>query len=72
MSTNRYEVCFGNTNTCQCPDHTYWNGSVCALQLFENETGEQLNSCRPDFNLSSLTDCYRPFPKCAQTPFNGK
>ncbi len=65
---NRYEVCSTNTNTCQCPDHTYWNGSVCALQLFENETCGQVNSCRSDLNLSCLTDCYgSSSPKCLQS-----
>jgi hypothetical protein len=37
---------------------------VCALQLFENETCGQLNSCRSDFDLSCLTDCYGFSPKC--------
>jgi hypothetical protein len=63
---NRYEVCSTNTSTCQCPDHTYWNGSVCALQLFENETCGQANSCRSDLNLSCLTDCYGNSPQCLQ------
>jgi hypothetical protein len=37
---------------------------VCALQLFENETCGQVDSCRSDFNLSCLTDCYGNFPQC--------
>ncbi|CAF3172466.1 unnamed protein product [Rotaria socialis] len=37
---NRYEVCSAETNLCQYPVHTYWNGSLCALQLFENGTCE--------------------------------
>jgi hypothetical protein len=65
---NRYEVCSINTSTCQCPVHTYWNGLVCALQLFENETCGQVNSCRSDLNLSCLTDCYgSSAPKCLQS-----
>jgi hypothetical protein len=70
---NRYEVCSTNTSTCQCPSHTYWNGSVCALQLFENEICGQLNSCRSDLNLSCLTDCYGSFSsKCLQTVLYSK
>jgi len=55
---NRYETCCTNTSTCQCPGHTYWDGSVCALQLFENAICGQSNACRSDFNLSCLSDCY--------------
>jgi hypothetical protein len=69
---NRYEVCSTNTSTCQCPDHTYWNGSVCALQLFENETCGQVDSCRSDFNLSCLTDCYGDSPQCLQSMIYSK
>jgi hypothetical protein len=69
---DRYEVCSTNTSTCQCPDHTYWNGSVCALQLFENETCGQVNSCRSDLNLSCLTDCYGNSPQCLQSVIYSK
>jgi hypothetical protein len=69
---NRYETCSINASTCQCPGHTYWNGSVCALQLFENETCGQLNSCRSDLNLTCTTDCYGYFPKCLASVFDSK
>jgi len=61
---NRYETCCTNTSTCQCPGHTYWNGSVCALQLFVNATCGQSNACRSDLNLSCLSDCYGYSSKC--------
>ena len=37
---NRYELCYSNTSICQCPLRTYWNGSMCLLQLIENIEGE--------------------------------
>jgi hypothetical protein len=64
---DRYEICSSNTSTCQCPDHTYWNGLVCALQLFENETCGQLDSCRSDLNLTCLPNCYGSFTNCVSS-----
>ena len=61
---SRYEVCSTNTNTCQCPSHTYWDGSVCALQLFDNATCAQGDSCRSDLNLTCGTECYGQFTRC--------
>jgi hypothetical protein len=69
---NRYVVCSINTSTCQCPQHTYWNGSVCTLQLFENDTCEQWDSCRSDLNLTCTPDCYGYSPTCIPTVFDGK
>ncbi len=69
---SRYETCSSNTSTCQCPSHTYWNGSICALQLFGNDTCEQLNSCRSDLNLSCLTDCYGNSPTCVSSAIYSK
>jgi hypothetical protein len=69
---NRYETCSINASTCQCSGHTYWNGLVCALQLFENETCGQLNSCRSDLNLSCLSDCYGQFSKCSPLIIDSK
>lgn len=48
---DRYQYCSPNDNTCQCRPHTYWNGSVCLLQLFENDTCFQTDTCRSDLNL---------------------
>lgn len=68
----RYEVCVSNTSTCHCPTHTYWNGEICALQLFINDTCEQLDACRSDLNLTCSTDCAGNFVKCSNTVFNCK
>ena len=61
---NRYEICVTNTSTCQCPSHTYWDGSICALQLFGNDQCNFIDSCRSDLDLICLTDCYGVVPKC--------
>ncbi|CAM4868011.1 unnamed protein product [Rotaria socialis] len=55
---NRYQLCSLSTNTCQCPAKTYSNGSMCALQLFQNMTCNQIDVCRIDLNLSYAIDCY--------------
>ena len=60
----RYEVCSANTSTCQCPTHTYWNGPVCALQLFQNDACERSYACRLDLNLTCTADCYGESAKC--------
>jgi len=69
---DRYETCSTTTNTCQCPNHTYWNGSICALQLFANETCVLGNTCRSDLNLTCTPDCYGCSPKCLATVFDSK
>ena len=69
---NRYSTCSTNTSRCQCPDHSYWNGSICTLQRYENETCDQPNGCRSDFNLTCLTDCYGYFPKCLSSSVYSK
>lgn len=61
---NRYEVCSANTNKCLCQGNTYWNGSVCTLQLFQNDTCDKRDACRFDLNLTCTTDCYGYYPKC--------
>ena len=68
----RYEVCSSNTSTCQCPMYSYWNGSLCALQLFENDTCSQWNSCRIDLNLTCpIPDC-DGVSKCTRRLSNSK
>jgi hypothetical protein len=62
---SRYEICSADTNTCQCRPHTFWNGSICSLQLFENDTCSQIDSCRADLNLTCATDSYGQFTQCA-------
>jgi hypothetical protein len=79
---DRYVVCSkntgscqwsSNTSSCQCPPNTYWNGSVCALQLFENDTCGQSDTCRSDANLTCISaNCYVEFAKCLPSPFIGK
>ena len=49
---SRYEICSPSSSTCQCPSHTFWNGSVCLLQLFVNASCSQTNDCRTDLNLT--------------------
>jgi hypothetical protein len=49
---NRYVYCPVNISTCQCRPHTFWNNSVCSLQLFENDTCSQIDACRADLNLT--------------------
>ena len=62
---NRYQVCSINTNLCQCPPNTYWNGFVCALQLFLNDSCGPLDVCRSDLNLTCTgTNCYGETGKC--------
>ena len=64
---NRYQVCSTNTTTCQCPDHFYWNGSVCALQLLQDESCLQSDMCRSDLNLTCASYCYGYLPVCSQS-----
>ena len=53
---DRYEYCSINGSTCQCRPHTFWNGSICLLQLFENDTCSQIDACRSDLNLTCATE----------------
>jgi hypothetical protein len=62
---SRYEICLTSTNTCQCRPHTFLNGSICSLQLFENDTCYRIDSCRADLNLTCATDCYGQFIHCS-------
>ncbi|CAF4158532.1 unnamed protein product, partial [Rotaria magnacalcarata] len=61
---NRYQTCSSTTNTCQCPGNSYWNGSMCPLQLFENATCSQPDACRSDRNLSCIINSYDGFTQC--------
>jgi hypothetical protein len=63
----RYGFCSMNTSTCRCPKHTYWNGLICALQLFDNDTCAQIDACRSNFNLTCSANMYGEFQKCAQS-----
>ncbi|CAF4129664.1 unnamed protein product [Rotaria magnacalcarata] len=61
---NRYQTCSSTTNTCQCPGNSYWNGSMCPLQLFENAACSQIDACRSDLNLSCIINSYGGFTQC--------
>jgi len=62
---DRYEICSTNTNTCQCRRHTYWNGSICSLQLFDNDSCSQIDACRADLNLTCAADSCGQFTICS-------
>ncbi|CAF4708923.1 unnamed protein product, partial [Rotaria socialis] len=61
---NRYQTCSLTTNTCQCPGNSYWNGSMCPLQLFANAACSQIDACRSDLNLSCIINSYGEFTQC--------
>ncbi|CAM4896368.1 unnamed protein product [Rotaria socialis] len=61
---NRYQTCSSTTNTCQCPGNSYWNGSMCPLQLFENANCSQIDACRSDLNLGCIINSYGGFTQC--------
>ena len=69
---NRYEVCSVQTSTCQCPKDTYWNGCICALQLFINDTGENTIMCRSDLNLTCSFDCSSQSSMCTPSVSTSK
>ncbi|CAF1389917.1 unnamed protein product [Rotaria magnacalcarata] len=62
---NRYQTCSSTTNTCQCPGNSYWNGSMCPLQLFENATCSQIDACRSDLNLCCIINSSGEFTQCS-------
>ena len=62
---SRYEVCDANTTTCQCRPHTFLDNSICAMQLFANDTCSQVGSCRSDLNLTCPANFIGKFLKCA-------
>jgi hypothetical protein len=68
----RYEMCSTNTSSCQCPAHTYWNGFICALQLFSNDICTHIDACRSDLNLTCSFDCYGEYQLCLTPLSNSK
>lgn len=68
---SRYEICSLNTSRCQCPAHSFWNGLICSLQLFENDTCTQIDACRSDLNLKCSANMYGEFQTCAQSSSHG-
>ncbi|CAF1570649.1 unnamed protein product [Rotaria magnacalcarata] len=61
---NRYQTCSSTTNTCQFPGNSFWNGSMCPLQLFENAACSQIDACRSDLDLSCIINSYGEFTQC--------
>ncbi len=43
---NRYLIC--SNNTCECPLHSFWNGSQCENQRYENASCLNSDWCRND------------------------
>lgn len=62
---NRYQICSLNTSTCQCPPRTFWNGTICLLQLFPSATCTQIDACRMDLDLSCAKDVNNTFTRCS-------
>lgn len=55
---SRYETCDSNlSSTCQCPPNTYWDQTICRIQLFESQTCSHVDACRADFN-TICEPCY--------------
>lgn len=54
---SRYEICDVNSNTCQCPSKTFWNGLICSAQLLSNQICTQIDACRSDLNLTCQPTC---------------
>lgn len=63
---SRYEICQSNS-TCQCPPHTYWNGSMCLVQLLENQTCSHESACRSDLNQTCLPCYANIYTKCGNS-----
>lgn len=55
---NRYLQCINNI--CQCPINTYWNGQMCANQVFNGSNCSSASTCRQDLNLT----CYSLTSTC--------
>jgi hypothetical protein len=69
---SRYEICSANSSSCQCPPNTYWNGVVCALKLFVNQSCSHVDACRSDLNLTCSANCYGEFAQCQTSSPNSK
>ena len=61
---SRYETCSPITQQCQCGPHTFWDGSMCSLQEFENDSCSQVNACRADLNLVCTRSINGSFINC--------
>ena len=61
---DRYEYCSANDSRCQCRPHTFWDGIICSLQQFENDSCSQIDACRTDLNLTCSRSCNGTFLQC--------
>jgi hypothetical protein len=64
---SRYEICDANSSTCQCPANTYWDQSICRIQLFAGETCSNADACRADLNMTCVPCYVNQFRSCAQS-----
>ena len=62
---SRDEICSAVTHTCQCQPHTFWDGSMCSLQLFDGDLCSQIDACRTDLNLTCMMDYSGQFNNCS-------
>mgnify|MGYP001030179915 CR=1 FL=1 len=60
--SNRYLIC--QNSTWQCPQSTYWNGSMCVNNVYYQSSCTTDNDCRQDVQLSCSTSCN----KCLCSP----
>ena len=63
---NRYFVC-ASDGTCQCPLHTFWNGTICQNQLYQGSSCNMNISCRNDLGLICTTANICDIPSNATT-----
>ena len=61
---SRYETCSPIKNRCQCGPRMFWNGSMCSLQRFTNDSCSQLDACRIDLNLVCMKSFAGSFTTC--------
>ena len=52
---HRYLFSDISTSLCQCPAHTFWNGSICLNQRFVGDLCQSDEWCRSDLNLRCIS-----------------
>ena len=65
----REEVCSAATNTCQCRLNTFWDGSMCSLQVFDSDLCSQIDAYRADLNLTCMMDYSGQFSNCSSSTY---
>ena len=61
---SRYETCSPTTQRCQCGPRMFWDGSMCSLQRFANDSCSQVDACRADLNLVCMKNVAGSFVNC--------